>query len=320
MTVSPQLRAILLASVLAALAAGLGLYTLSQTKGGSSGTDETMPPAASLASPQKAAPKTAPKAPTTGKAYGGNRSQAVEARKNPFVEDAEKAGLPPAIANAFGAHEVVVVALYTPNVTLDSMAKDEARAGAALAHAGFVAVNVRSEGTATVLTKLAGILDAPGSLVYRRPGELFMKFEGFNDRATIAQAAENADPSPGGAETTAWARDANAICSATAQKIAAVPTPTSKAQLIALGPQVQTYEADKLAKLHALTPAAGAAPQVRAMLGSYDQAFASEKAMLSALIANDDAKAASLNSRATAFLHNGDRIARQLGATSCVNG
>ncbi len=227
MTVTPQLRAILIASVLALTAAALGFYTLSQSnKGGGDNDTTALPPAASLvtpaktpkaaAKPHKAAkphaakphaaskpgtvskPKAASKAATTpfvtakpATSPFGTAKPKIE-RPNAFVLAAKTAGLPTAIANALGKNKVVVVALYTPHLKIDAVTRAEAKAGAKLAKAGYVAVNVRAEGTAAALTRLMGVLDAPVVLIFRRPGELFMKLDGYSDSDTIGQAALNA--------------------------------------------------------------------------------------------------------------------------------
>lgn len=196
MTVTPHLRAILIAAVLALTAAGLGYYTLSQSnKGGAGGDELGLPPAASLATPAKALPTVATpgKSKATGKASPPTAAKPKPKPKpNAFMLAAKEAGLPVAVANALGSHSVVVVVLYTPELKIDAATRAEAQAGAALGKAGFVAVNVRSEGTAATLTKLMGVLDAPVVLVFRRPGELFMKLDGFSDSQTIGQAAQNA--------------------------------------------------------------------------------------------------------------------------------
>lgn len=198
MTVTPHLRAILIAAVLALTAAGLGYYTLSQSnKGGAGGDELGLPPAASLATPAKALPTAATpgKSKATGKVSPPTAAKPKPKPKpkpNAFMLAAKDAGLPVTVANALGSHSVVVVVLYTPELKIDAATRAEAQAGAALGKAGFVAVNVRSEGTAATLTKLMGVLDAPVVLVFRRPGELFMKLDGFSDSQTIGQAAQNA--------------------------------------------------------------------------------------------------------------------------------
>jgi hypothetical protein len=42
--------------------------------------------------------------------------------------------------------------------------------------------------------KLLGVLPDPAVLVYRRPGDLVARFDGFADRDTVAQAATNVAP------------------------------------------------------------------------------------------------------------------------------
>lgn len=101
-------------------------------------------------------------------------------------------GLPSSLAGAFAGHKVVVVALYAPDVPLDKAAVDEARVGAAAAGAGFVALSVVDESQARPLTKLLGVLEDPSVLVFRHPGELFLRLSGFADQQTVAQAAANA--------------------------------------------------------------------------------------------------------------------------------
>jgi hypothetical protein len=269
MTVSLQLRAILIAAALALTAVALGMYTLSQSNKGAT-TEEPMPPAASLAAPKP----------------GAKPKPVVEAKPkpkpvpNPFVVAARKGGVPAAIAAQLAANEVAVVALYTPGLEIDSVARAEAKAGATAAHVGFVAVDVRAQGTALQLTRSLGVLDSPAVLVYRRPADLFLRLDGYSDSRTIAQAAQNADPTPGGADRSPWARDANTLCAEAAKKIAPLP-PTS--------PQVARVEQETWTQLRGLTPPHDSAAKVTAMLAAYDGAH----------------------------LARGDRIAASLGASSC---
>jgi hypothetical protein len=109
-------------------------------------------------------------------------------------------GMPSALALALRSHRVVVVSLYTPDSSVDSMATDEARHGALAAQVGFVAFNVADEKVVSPLSSvLTGaptpadrVLDGPAVLVFVRPNSLFVRFNGFIDRDTVAQAAENA--------------------------------------------------------------------------------------------------------------------------------
>jgi hypothetical protein len=116
--------------------------------------------------------------------------------KGPAVID----GMPAALARALESHEVVVVSLYAPKSAVDAMATDEAEHGARLSGAGFVALNVANEKVVSPLTSLLTgaqtaadrILGGPAVLVFQRPKTLFVRFNGFADRDTVAQAAANA--------------------------------------------------------------------------------------------------------------------------------
>ncbi len=109
-------------------------------------------------------------------------------------------GMPGSLALALRSHPVVVVSLYTPGASVDRLATDEARHGAALSRAGFVALSVADEKTVRPLSSLLTgastaadrVLDGPAVLVFVRPNSLFVRFNGFADRDTVAQAAANA--------------------------------------------------------------------------------------------------------------------------------
>jgi hypothetical protein len=103
--------------------------------------------------------------------------------------------LPPALQWALSQHKVVVVSIYNPNAAVDTIAAAEAHAGAVDAGAGFLLVSVLDNKTAGILTALlpgGGLLPDPGVLVYRSPGDLALRLDGFHDRAAVAQAATNA--------------------------------------------------------------------------------------------------------------------------------
>ena len=101
-------------------------------------------------------------------------------------------GLPPEVAAALGKHELVVVSLYDPQARVDRISLAEAAAGAKVAHAGFVPLNVLRQGQAGPLMRQLGVLPDPSVLVYLRPGKLVARFDGFADRDTVAQAVVNA--------------------------------------------------------------------------------------------------------------------------------
>jgi len=102
------------------------------------------------------------------------------------------AGLPNSIAAALGRQRVVVVSIYNPYSEVDGIAFAEARAGAKNAGVGFVGLNVLSQAQVGKLTQTLGLLPDPGFLVYTRPGTLVSRINGFADKETVAQAAQNA--------------------------------------------------------------------------------------------------------------------------------
>jgi hypothetical protein len=109
-------------------------------------------------------------------------------------------GMPVDLALALARYEVVVVALYAPRSSVDELATAEARRGASLAGAGFVPLSVANEKAVAPLTSLLSggataadrVLDTPAVIVFQRPKSLFVRFNGFTDRDTVAQAATNA--------------------------------------------------------------------------------------------------------------------------------
>lgn len=189
--ISPPVRIFALVAVLAAVG-GL-LFML--TAGGAPEQEPVAPapaPAAAKPAPAKAAApapaKPAKAAPAKAAAPKPARTPAA-APKNPPLP---ASGFPPAVDAALRTHEVVVVSLYVPDARVDALATDEARAGAALGGAGFVALNVLEEKTAKPLLAKLGTLEDPSLLVVKRPGEVALRLSGFVDRDTVAQAAANA--------------------------------------------------------------------------------------------------------------------------------
>ena len=101
-------------------------------------------------------------------------------------------GLTPEIAAALRRHDIVVVSLFDPHARVDQISLAEASAGARAARAGFVPLDVLRQGQGGPLVKQLGVLPDPAVLVYRRPGDLVARFDGFADRDTVAQAVVNA--------------------------------------------------------------------------------------------------------------------------------
>ena len=188
MSSTPRIRVVGLVVGLAVLALAAGFFLLSRGQ------------AASSAAPSHTVVPLSKRTTGTGKKHALKKTAARKpaahkpvAHKPVAHKPAESVnGMPAALAAALTQHKVVVVSLYAPKVELDAMAMREARAGAAAAGVGFVAVDVLNEGQSRALTKMLGILDDPSVLVFRRPSELVVRFSGFADMQTVQQAARNA--------------------------------------------------------------------------------------------------------------------------------
>lgn len=186
MSSSPRLSVVAPAAGLCVLALGAGFFFMS----GGQEASQASPGLTSQQLVQRAAAKR--KAVPAKRAAPKPAARKIAAKPKPKVDPTLAPGLPSSVAAAFSGRKVVVVSLYAPDVPLDEMAVAEARAGAAAAGAGFVALSVVNESQARPLTKLLGVLEDPGVLVFKRPGELFLRVSGFADEQTVAQAARNA--------------------------------------------------------------------------------------------------------------------------------
>jgi hypothetical protein len=127
-------------------------------------------------------------------------------------------GLPIVLDDLFRQHRIVVVSVFDPQDKTDAISYAEARAGASDAGAGFLGVSVLDDSVAGPLTAALpdqGLLPVPGILIYRRPGVLVQRVDGFEDRDGVAQLAA-------GAVTAAPFAAATAT---TATPAAAIPTP-----------------------------------------------------------------------------------------------
>ena len=197
MSLSPRVRILAAALFLAVAALAAGFMLLGGSPGSSQAAVKVIKP---LHPVNKAAKTAAKKATVTPKEKKAAKKFAHKSAKPKVAGPAVVDGMPAALAHALASHGVVVVSLYAPRSPVDAMATDEAKHGAALAGAGFVAFNVADEKIVSPLTSLLTgaqtaadrVLDGPAVLVFQRPGTLFVRFNGFADRDTVAQAAANA--------------------------------------------------------------------------------------------------------------------------------
>ena len=192
LTISPQMRFVAALGGVAALGLAAFMLTMSRPSGASQASVATIKPLHPVRKPGT---------------RGTLRSKLVKSHAKPKAVSTrpKKAapkpivllpGLPAEVAAALRTHELVVVSLYDPQARVDQISLAEASAGAKVAHAGFVPLNVLGQRQAGPLVRQLGVLPDPAVLVYRRPGDLVARFDGFADRDTVAQAVLNAATAP----------------------------------------------------------------------------------------------------------------------------
>jgi hypothetical protein len=192
-TLDARARLLLLVLLLVVAAGVAGFMAVNRLHGsGDSGpaatpAPATHTPAKPVAKPHTAASSERPHAAVPAKHRTAARTPAHVAPK-PAPSPNQ---LPAAIRRALAADQVVVVALYDPNAKLDATALAEARAGAKLAGSSFVKIDVRGHGVDSLNARYGAVQD-PAVLVLRPPDSLFVRIDGFADRDTVAQAADNA--------------------------------------------------------------------------------------------------------------------------------
>ena len=202
LTVSPQIRILALVGLLAALGLGASMFVM----GGGGSKTETAAATTAAATPSKphttpaVKPATTPSKPATKpatKAHAATRHHVKKKAATParFRGNPVYAQLPQALQWQLAHHKIVVVSLYNPGSNVDAISVAEAHAGATDANAGFLLVSVLDNKVAGLLTALlpgGGLLPDPGVIVYRAPGDVALRLDGFADRASVAQAATNA--------------------------------------------------------------------------------------------------------------------------------
>ncbi len=199
LTVSPQIKVLALVGLLAAVGLAASMFVL----GGSS---KKTPTTAAVHAPARTRtpvrhatkPVTAVHKPTK---HATKTHTVTPAKAHKKVKPAGFHGnpvyaqLPQALQWQLAHHKVVVVSFYNPSSDVDAISVAEAHAGATAAGAGFLLVSVLDNKVAGILTALlpgGGLLPDPGVLVYRAPGNVALRLDGFADRDAVAQAATNA--------------------------------------------------------------------------------------------------------------------------------
>jgi hypothetical protein len=184
LTISPQMRVVAALGGFAALGLAAFMLTLGRPSGASEASVAPIKPLHPVRKPgthgTPAKPQAKPRV---------TPAKPKKAAPKPVVL---LPGLAPEVAAALRRHELVVVSLFDPHARVDQISLAEASAGAKTAQAGFVPLDVLRQGQGGPLVRQLGVLPDPAVLVYRRPGDLVARFDGFADRDTVAQAVANA--------------------------------------------------------------------------------------------------------------------------------
>jgi hypothetical protein len=200
LTVSPQIRIVALVGLLAAVGLAGSMFVLggggSKTETVATATATQTRPTATATTPAK--PHAKPAVPTPAKHAPKPKAKphATPKPRQPakFRGNAVYSNLPSSLQWELAHHKVVVVSLYNPRSDVDAISVAEAHAGAVKAGAGFLLVSVLDNEVAGILTALlpgGGLLPDPGVLVYKAPGDVALRLDGFADRDSVAQAATN---------------------------------------------------------------------------------------------------------------------------------
>jgi len=191
-TLSPQIRIVALVGVLAAVCLGGSMLLLGRGGSGSEtvATPTQTRPTVTATTPVKPHTKPAVHAPAKHRA----KPHATPRKPAGFRGNPVYANLPNSLQWELAHHKVVVVSIYNPRSDVDAISVAEAHAGAVKAGAGFLLVSVLDNRVAGILTALlpgGGLLPDPGVLVYKAPGDVAQRLDGFADRDAVAQAATN---------------------------------------------------------------------------------------------------------------------------------
>ena len=204
MTLSPPIKILALIGVIAVVALGASTLLLGKSSSSNVRTSTARPHTAAAivhqtpAHVKTTAHVTAKKHAAVTAKHASKAKHVAHAKHKPkpvtrgnlVYED-----LPAPLQWQLALHKVVIVSLYNPNADVDAISVAEAHAGALDATAGFLLVNVLDNKVAGILTALlpgGGLLPDPGVLVYRAPGDIMVRLDGFADRTSVAQAVTNA--------------------------------------------------------------------------------------------------------------------------------
>lgn len=181
--ISPQMRIVALVGVLLIVLGGASLVVLRHSKPGT----VTVPPTSHATKPSATTTSLHRPTAATHPVASPTHHHVAQPKVDPR--------LPAVVRAALERNRLVVAGFFDPQVRVDSLTIGEAHAGAAEADVGFVRVSLlddRVAGPLTALLPAGQLLPAPGILVYERPGKVVYRFDGYLDRAAVAQAVEAA--------------------------------------------------------------------------------------------------------------------------------
>jgi hypothetical protein len=195
LTVSPQIKILALVGLLAAVGLAASMFVLGGSSKKTTTTAAVRTPVRHVAKPRTAVPVHVPAKHATKTHVVSHAKVHKKAKPARFHGNAVYAQLPKPLQWQLAHHNVVVVSFYNPSSSVDAISVAEAHAGATDAGAGFLLVSVLDNKVAGILTALlpgGGLLPDPGVIIYRAPGDIALRLDGFSDRASVAQAATNA--------------------------------------------------------------------------------------------------------------------------------
>jgi hypothetical protein len=173
-TLSPPIRVFAFGGVLVAVGLAAFIFVLGRGGGDTATTDEPLVTPTTATSPSTATTPVAPRTP-----------------RQPRAAALPPSGFPVPVHRALRRNRVVVVLVYTPGATVDSVVRAEARAGARASGAGLVQMSALSERLVEPFVAKTGVLPSPAVVVLERPGVVTAKLS-VTDRETVAQAVAQA--------------------------------------------------------------------------------------------------------------------------------
>jgi hypothetical protein len=229
-----------------------------------------------------------------------------------------------ALDGALLNHAVVVVSLYSPEVSTDTAAMSEARAGAAAANAGFVAFNIYDEKLARQLASLLGAdfdITNPEVLFFKRPRTLAFELQGFVDSQVVAQAASDLHPA-----IEFWASEAGGICKHYGTSLGTLEAKVRNSDLTATAGQTEAAVAmDQAAALFnkeaqalgAIKASAAEAKSFAEVVAGYRQAATNMSSEAQALRRNDLTAARAIETRNAVLAISINSLVAKLNLSGC---